>query len=248
MSAPGFEPMDMDPTKPAMVPARRRLRRILNLAGILPALLVLLFTVKVVLMLSHSGDGHDRYAADDFDAAAAEFTANRRLNLLESWIAPFDEGVARHAEGEYDDAVAAYIDALEDVPAEEECTVRINLALAQEALGDAAIEMPDRAAALEAWQAGVDALAEGGCPEDSGRGADQTADAKAVDERLRQKIEEQQPEQQQPLRRPHQQPEQSPEQQRKEERLEQRNQRGSTERQEREQNDGDIEFGEGQQW
>ena len=177
--------------------ARPRLRRVLLLSGIVPALLVVAFLVKVLLMLHDNAAGRDAFDRGDHDGAQASFAENRTLNLLEQWVAPFDEGTAHHAEAEYDAAIADYRAALEDVPLREECTVRINLALAHESVGDARAEQQDREGAVDAWQAGVDVLAEGGCPEESGRGEEQTRDSQAVDERLRQKIEQQEQEQQQ---------------------------------------------------
>jgi cobalamin biosynthesis protein CobT len=227
-------------------------RKLLFLLGLLPLLLVTLYAVKVALLLSHDGDGRGAFDDKRYDAAAAEFAGNRSLNVLEPWVAAFDEGAARHAAGDLDDAVDAYTAALRDVPEDEECTVRINLALAHEAIGDAKIQMPDRDAAIEAWQAGIDALEDGDCPEHSGRGEDQTADAKAVDDRLEQKIEEQQPEDQQDQPEQQDQPQnqpQQPEDRDKEQKLEQRNQSSQEERRESEQTDdfGDIKL-DGQQW
>lgn len=165
-----------------------RLRGALVVAGILPSSLVLAFTAKVVLMVVHEQSGLDRFGAGEFGAAAEEFAANRSLNLFEPWIAPFDEGAALHADGELDAAVDRYHEALVVVPAEEECTVRINLALAHEALGDAARKQRPRVAHRH-WRTGVLVLAEGGCPQRSGRGEEQTADAGALDERLRAKLQ-----------------------------------------------------------
>jgi hypothetical protein len=229
-------------------------RRILYLAGLLPLLLALLFSAKVALMLSH--DGHGRSSFDDtrYDDAAAQFSDNRSLNVFESWVAAFDEGAARFANGDDEGAVSAYQAALEDVPAEDECTVRINLALADEAIGDAKIKVPDRDAAIAAWQAGVKALEDGDCPTHSGRGADQTADAKAVDERLKQKIDQQQsqrPDQQpQHQDQQHQQDQQNDDRDR-EQRLQQRNQKGLRDQKENDELqhelDSDLNF-EGQQW
>ena len=230
-------------------------RRTLYLAGLLPLLLVLLFSAKVALMLNH--DGHGRGSFDDtrYDDAAAQFSDNRSLNVFESWVAAFDEGAARFANGDDEGAVAAYRAALEDVPAEDECTVRINLALAEEAIGDAKIKMPDRDAALEAWQAGVKALEDGDCPTHAGRGADQTADAKAVDERLKQKIDQEQSQggqDQQPQHQDQQdqQGQQSDDRDR-EQRLQQRNQKGLTDQKQNDELqhelDSDLNF-DGQQW
>lgn len=227
-------------------------RRTLYLAGLVPLVLAVLFATKVALMLSHDDDGRGAFGAGRYDTAAAEFSDNRTLDVLERWVAAFDEGTARHAAGDYEGAVGDYTAALEDVPSEEECTVRIDLALAQEAIGDTALRKPDREAATKAWQDGVDALEEGGCPDRSGRGAEQTADAKAVRDRLEQKIREQQPEdQQQPQQDPQNQPEQQPqepEDQDREQKLQHRNKVGQRERKEdEERNSNDLDF-DGQQW
>lgn len=171
-------------------------RRALLLVGLVPALLAVGFLVKVVVMLDHDGDGRGLFDDGDHAAAAAEFGANDRLNVLEPWVARFDEGAALHADGRLEEAVERYEAALDDVPPEEECTVRINLALAHETLGDtAAFDKQDSATATEHWQAGIDALAGGRCPEESGRGEEQTTDAAAVDRRLREKLQEQQQQQ-----------------------------------------------------
>lgn len=172
--------------------SRARLRKRLFLAGALPAVLVLAYLLKVTLMLSHNGDGRERFAQESYGAAADELEANRSLDLFEPWVTAFDEGTARHAAGELDTAIALYTEALDGVPAAQECAVRINLALAHEAAGGELMtqKRPDRDAAEAAWQAGVDALAAGGCPDDAPGGAAQTADAKAVDDRLRKLLDQ----------------------------------------------------------
>lgn len=176
---------------------RARLRMVLVLAGLLPLLVALAFALKVLTMLSHDRDGRDGFAGGEYVSAADEFAANDSLNWFEPWISAFDEGAARHADGDYDGALARYATALEDVPEREECTVRINAALAHESLGDAAAEDGDGEEATAQWQAGIDTLSEGGCPTDAGRGQDQTDDAAAVDQRLRQKLQQQQQQDQQ---------------------------------------------------
>lgn len=210
-------------------------RRALFLAGILPAVLALAFGLKVTLMLQANAEGRDAFDRGDYDGAQAAFADTRALNWLESWVAPFDEGTAHHAEGRYDAAIPDYEAALEHVPEREECTVRINLALAHEAIGDRLAEEMDSEAAIDSWQTGVDVLAEGGCPDESGRGEEQTRDAETLDERLRQKIERQ--EQQQPEEQP-QPPEERPQGEEegqedpRQERLERNNERGLEQRQE----------------
>ncbi len=202
---------------------RTQLRMVLVLAGILPTLVALLFAVKVVVMLSHDRDGRGRFDDGAYVGAADEFAANGTVNWFEPWVSAFDEGAARHADGDLEDALARYADALEDMPAEEECTVRINIALADETLGDDALAEGDGDEAMAWWQAGIDALTEGGCPTDSGRGEEQTEDAAAVDQRLRDKLQQQQQQQQDQQQQDQQQDQQQEEQeQTPEERREQR--------------------------
>ncbi|MBM9459421.1 hypothetical protein JK386_05865 [Nocardioides sp. zg-536] len=175
-----------------------RRRRLLMLAGVLPALLVAAFAVHVALMRHHDSAGRAAYDDADYAAATDHFLANQSRNWLQPWIAHFDEGTSLHTDGAWPDAIAAYETALESVPRRDECTVRINLALVHEAVGDLALEKGATGDALDAWQAGITALAGGDCPTDSGRGEKQTEDAAEVDERLRKKMEEAKPEPQQP--------------------------------------------------
>ncbi|HWJ68171.1 MAG TPA: hypothetical protein VNT31_15975 [Nocardioides sp.] len=213
---------------------RARLRRTLLLAGLAPALLVLLFGLKVVLLLQGNAAGRDAFVRGDYDGAAEEFAGTRSLNWIEPWVAPFDHGASLHAHGSYAEAVTAYGTALEDVPEKEECTVRINLALAHEAIGDEQAADQDVDGAIESWQEGVDVLAEGDCPADSGRGEEQTEDAEALDRRLREKIEQGEQEQQ-PQGQPPQQPQAPGEQpddgqDPRQERLERNNEQGRSQR------------------
>lgn len=173
-------------------PHQRR-RRILLLAGILPALLVLAWSLKVGVTLHNNTAGRDAFDRADYDGAIAEFTDNQRFNWFERWITSFNEGAALHVDGAWPDAITAYENALEDVPRRDECTVRINLALVHEAVGDALHEDGETDEALIAWKIGIDVLAAGECPSDAGRGEEQTDDAATLDERLRNKVEQNQP-------------------------------------------------------
>jgi tetratricopeptide (TPR) repeat protein len=147
-------------------------RRRLLLAGVVPALLALLLLGKVVVMAVNDGSGREHFDEGDHPAAADAFTANQRFNLLQPWVAYFDEGAARHAGGDLDAAVDAYLEALETVPEEEECLVRVNLSLALEARADAARRKHELDAAVEDLQAGIDVLVEGGCRAEDRRGAE----------------------------------------------------------------------------
>lgn len=219
-----------------MTNPRRRLRLVLLLAGLVPVLLVAAYALKVTLMLQANGSGRDAFDRGDLDGAASDFAGTRKLNWFESWVAAFDEGTAEHAQGKYAEAIAAYQAALEDVPHREECTVRINLALAHEAVGDAAAESGASEDARKAYQAGIDVLAAGKCPQDSGRGKEQSADAGAVDERLRQKLEQsqqQEPQDPQGQQPPQEQPPGDPgESDPRRDRLQEQNDRGADQRHE----------------
>ena len=86
-------------------------------------------------------------------------------------------GAARHTEGEYAAAVSAYKAALSfGVPHRDECTVRINVSLADESIGDRAAKANHLDDADDAYRDGIAALEDGDCPTHSGRGADQTKD------------------------------------------------------------------------
>ncbi|WP_028660530.1 hypothetical protein [Nocardioides insulae] len=207
-----------------------RTRSTLLLAGLLPALILLAFAAKVGLMLGNQSSGDRAYAAGDFPAALEDYDANRRLNVLERWIAPFDAGVAAFRTGDHQGAVARYREALTVVPEDRECVVRINLALAFEALGDDAARSGDRAAAEQHWQAGVNALAEGGCPQDAGS-EELTEDSGSVDQRLREKLPPTGQRQPPPLSDPPPPEDETPQ----EELLEERNERGYQERRDNQQ-------------
>ena len=166
---------------------RRHWRRRLLLAGLAPLLLALLLAGKVAAMSLHDRDGRAAYRAGDFAAARSAFASNSTLNYLQAWVAPFDEGTTRYRLEDFPGAIRLLEEALEVVPADSECLVRINLALSHEAVGDAAATGGDVAAAGGRWRQGVDVLAASDCLE-SGAVEPQRADARTVDERLRSKL------------------------------------------------------------
>ncbi|KRF17886.1 hypothetical protein ASG90_06030 [Nocardioides sp. Soil797] len=172
-------------------PARRRWRNRLFLVGLLPLVLSLLFFGKVALMLNAQAAGDDAFGSDNFSEAAGKFAKNQKLNVMETWIASFNEGAAEQQDEKYDDALDKYDDALKDVPDDQECVVRTNMALAHEAIGDLALEGEKKDDAIAAWQEGLAVMAEADCPTDAAGGDEQTKKAAVVDSRLRQKLEEQ---------------------------------------------------------
>lgn len=139
--------------------SRRRARNRLYLVGLLPALLLLLVSGRIALVLQTESSGQERYVRGAFEQARDSFAANAVLNPFERWIAPFGEGVARHRAGDLAGAIGSYERALEHVPESWECAVRSNLALAHEAVGDAALA-ERRGEAEASWTAGREALSD----------------------------------------------------------------------------------------
>ena len=176
------------------LPGRRRLRRRLLVAGLLPLLLALAFSVKVATMVHADRSGRAAYGDGDFSAAHDRFAANRTLNELEPWLSPYDEGTARYRLGDFAGAARRLQEALGLAPIDQACRVLINLALAHEALGDSALADGAPAEGRVAWQAGVETLEAGLClTHDPGTtigssSATQAGDALAIDTRLRDKL------------------------------------------------------------
>ncbi|WP_323792815.1 hypothetical protein [Nocardioides sp.] len=119
---------------------RRRLRSRLLILGVLPALVVTGFATKTAHLLHHSHEGASALQAENPEAARRAYSSTGLINMLEPWIASYNEGIAAYflspaADGA--SAVELFEVALELAPPEERCRVRHNLALAIEAEGDA---------------------------------------------------------------------------------------------------------------
>lgn len=151
---------------------RLLLRRRLYLAGLLPLLAAVLLAAKVGLMLVHDHQGRGAYDEGRWDPAGQSFAANRTLNLFEPWLAPFNEGAARYRAGDLGAAADRFEEALPLAPSDRECTVRVNLAIVWEAVGDRAAEDEDLEEAVRTWRVGRDVLATGDCPQETARAVD----------------------------------------------------------------------------
>lgn len=227
---------------------RAHRRRVLQLIGIVPLVLAIAFFVKVVVMIHHDHAGQTAWDERDGATALQQYAANRSTNFLERWLAPFDAGDAAFLLTDYDRAAGYYRAALGSVPHEHECTVRINLSLADEKIGDAASTAGDRDAATKAWKDGIATLDAGHCPTHAGQGKRQTKDAATVRKRLEDKLKtppQQQSQQQQGQK---QQPQQSPKEKDKLKDLDKNNNQGRDDR-DRSQHDDDYnDFGYDYQW
>lgn len=139
------------PPHPVRPRSRRRLRRALMLLGLVPLLATLLLGLKVAIMLQSNQTGRDDFGAGRYDEAAGAFRDSQVVNVLEPWVASYDLGTTLYLQGEYD-AARLQLEAARDVaPGDQQCRVRVNLALADEALGDGQLADGNLAAAQQSW-------------------------------------------------------------------------------------------------
>ena len=137
---------------------RSRVRRVLYVAGLLPSLLLLLVSARIVLMLAEDARGSAAWDREDWAAAETSYSRDGLLNPFERWVAPLGEGAALYRLEKYDEAVGAFEVAVAHAPADRECPLRVNLALAHEAVGDGHLADGDMVEAEAAWGAGRAAL------------------------------------------------------------------------------------------
>lgn len=142
---------------------RLRLRRRLLVLGLLPLLLALALCAKVGVMLWFDDRGRGAFADERFESAGEAFAVNGWLNHFEPWVSRFGEGTVDYRLADYASARTLLESALVLVPAEEQCLVRINLALTLEALGDADLADGRRDRAEAYWREGIAVLDEGSC-------------------------------------------------------------------------------------
>ncbi|MGK2308934.1 hypothetical protein [Cutibacterium sp. V947] len=110
---------------------------------------------------------------DQADATSAEekFMAAEKWALIDTWIAPYDAGVARYTRGNYDGAVGKFEKAAGLAPAEEQCRVRLNWAWSLEASADRYAKADNRDEALVRWRQGKEVLADAQCTSSSQKAA-----------------------------------------------------------------------------
>jgi len=144
-------------------PARVAERNRLFLLGVVPAIAMLVAAAMLWQLVRGNEAGRTAYAEEEYADARSGFLGLRDLGLVERWVAPFNAGTAAFREQEYADAVELFEEALEVVPSERACEVRVNLALTHEAAGNAARKDKSRATALTSFRDARTALGAGGC-------------------------------------------------------------------------------------
>lgn len=164
-----------------MNPGRRRLAHRLMLWSVPLAAIILLVSGRVVVLDLTNDSGRAAYGRGDHSDAQVRFQENEELNPFQRWVAPFNDGGAKFRAGDHSGAVASFERALELAPKEHECTVRVNLAIAREGIGDR-VAARDQGAARRYWEQARKDLAD--C---------RSQQAQQTQQRLEQKLQQGQP-------------------------------------------------------
>lgn len=186
--------------QPAQPPAGRPLsaqlllrRRRRLLLGSAPVLLIsLVLAVKLLSLPVSAGLAGTAYTGGDADGTVRAAQAMGTLNVVERYKAHFALGDGHVLRGDFEQARQEFSQALDLVPANESCKVRVNLVLSLEKLGDAQEKAGDPASAKELFAQGSEVVAQ--APRDcfapnSDNNKDGEGDAlKQAQERLAEKL------------------------------------------------------------
>lgn len=124
-------------------------RNRLFLVGLLPALVVLFIAAQLFLLTHGNRSARGDYDDGDYPAAEKGFLGLRDFGVVEPWVARFNAGTAAYQDKAYADAVKHFERALEDVPSDRVCLVRVDLALTHQAAAEVARKESRAAAQLE---------------------------------------------------------------------------------------------------
>jgi tetratricopeptide (TPR) repeat protein len=117
--------------------ARRR-RRLKYLLWSLPVVVALLYIAFRMMGVSFGNSiALGAYDSGRYESSAERWRSMQDETIIEPYIPWFNRGDASAAQEKYTDAIDDFERALELAPAEQKCTVRVNLALGWEKLGDA---------------------------------------------------------------------------------------------------------------
>lgn len=134
--------------------ARLQMRRRLVTWSIPVVLVALVIAVKLLVMDAAAHRAVAGFYANSADAVHQAADTMAFANVVEQHKAPFARGDAWVVAGDFDQARAAFEQALELAPPDsvDSCQIRVNLALALEKLGDAAHQAGDEPTARQHWQ------------------------------------------------------------------------------------------------
>jgi len=181
--------------------ARRRKLMLLWSAPVV--LIVFLAAAKLLSAVLLNLAGTSAYEKQNYVTATDRFSSLAFFNVVEPWKAPFNEGTAVYATGDFFTAKEHLDVALGLVPTapegeprgEEECMVRTNYSLALEGLGDEAMIASDFAMSTDYYEQAQTMLAD--CGEAGGNGGEQAEQAEERQQQSQEESQEQQEQQEQ---------------------------------------------------
>ena len=244
-SAPAGGPDPQE--RPEERAARLRRRRLLLAWGLVPVLAALALALKLLSMTVFAQQAI--WAFDGKDGAGVSAAADGMgvADIVETHKSHFARGDAYVLAGDYARARAAFEEALRRTGADDECTVRVNLALSIEKLAAAAREAGDPARATSLYDEGLAVVEDApeGCfePDSPQNQRQQGERLDEAEERMQRERAEAQPQtgqqpqgqsgQPSPSPAPSQDPAQTAEEQAQQERLEELEQKSDAGQQER---------------
>ncbi|RIT42079.1 hypothetical protein [Mycobacteroides abscessus] len=133
-------------------PSRKVLRRRLVALSVLPALLLLGFAVKLIVMVSTGYAAQSHYLAYDSYSLRDDVRILKSWNIIDSYKAYFTEGDRYVLEGRLAEAETEFKESLKRVDPPESCPVRINLEVVLETRGDLKSADRKREDAKKFWE------------------------------------------------------------------------------------------------
>lgn len=148
---------NVDPGAPR--PRLRRQRKLL-LASAPVALVAVVVAVKLLSLPISAGQAQDAFDGGQGERTLKAGQAMGVLNMVERWKAHFAQGDGHVLRGDFLAAQEQFVAALDLVPANESCKVRVNLVLTLEKLGEAKDKAGDPASARALYAQGSDVIAQ----------------------------------------------------------------------------------------
>lgn len=133
-------------------PSRKVLRRRLVALSVLPALLLLGFAMKLIVMVSTGYAAQSHYLAYDSYSLRDDVRILKSWNIVDSYKAYFTEGDRYVLEGRLAEAETEFKESLKRVDPPESCPVRINLEVVLETRADLKSADHKREDATKFWE------------------------------------------------------------------------------------------------
>ena len=152
---------------------RLRRRRRLVIATILPAVILIVLSVRFLTLPVNMGTAQEAHGGDDGPGMVSAGEKLGILNIVERWRAPFVEGTGKSVSGDLAGGRADLEEALTRTGSpEDDCTVRTNLVITISQQADEAKKAGDADAEKKLAEEGLKVIEEGpeGCLDGSNDG------------------------------------------------------------------------------